>query len=248
MPKGTSSRKHIYYVYALLDPRKPGYFRYGRWVFHNEPFYIGKGKGNRVDFHLFECSLKTKSHKNNKLKKILSEGLQPVVTFKKSKLTEKQALKLEVSLIARIGRSNLKTGPLTNLTDGGEGTSGKITTEEAKAKLSAIAKARPPEYWLEQRKYRNPVPSEKEKKMWENFGKLHLGVKQSPEFIAKRVAARKGYKHSEETKQKMRDSRVGYRQTDEAKAKIRAANLGLKMSEATKQKIRDTIARKKAER
>jgi len=34
-----------YYVYALLDPRKNGPFKFDNIVFDYEPFYIGKGKG-----------------------------------------------------------------------------------------------------------------------------------------------------------------------------------------------------------
>ena len=33
----------IFYVYAYLDPRKPGVFQYKDFRFDYEPFYIGKG-------------------------------------------------------------------------------------------------------------------------------------------------------------------------------------------------------------
>ena len=245
MPKGKYSRKREFYIYALLDPRKEGLFRYGHWVFHFEPFYIGKGKGKRAQHHLMNCSLSSRSHKNNKIKSIKSKGLEPIIVIKKRNLTEKQALEAEVSLIDKIGRSNLKTGPLTNLTDGGEGTSGKITTEECKAKLRAVAKAKPKEYWIAQRKLRSPRLSNKEKKRQKEFSKCQLGVKQSDETIAKRVASRKGYRHSEATKQKMREARKGFRQSEETKAKLRAANLGHKVSEETKEKIRAGLTGRK---
>ena len=248
MPKGKYSRKREFYIYALLDPRKEGLFRYGHWVFHFEPFYIGKGKGNRAQHHLMNCSLSSKSHKNNKIKAIKFAGLEPIILIKKRNLTEKQALNTEVSLIDKIGRSNLKTGPLTNLTDGGEGTSGKITTDECKAKLSAAAKAKPKEYWLAQRQLRNPVPTKKEKARRKTFSKIRSGIKQSEELIAKRVEARSGYKHSEETKRKISSSSTGRRLTEEHKAKLRAANLGFKVAEKTKEKIRQgLIGRKQTE-
>lgn len=245
MPKGKYSRKREFYIYAILDPRKEGLFRYGHWVFHFEPFYIGKGKGNRAQHHLMNCSLSSKSHKNNKIKSIKSKGIEPIIVIKKRNLTEKQALTTEVSLIKKIGRANLKSGPLTNLTDGGEGTSGKITTDKCKAKLSAIAKAKPKEYWIAQRKLRNPIPSKKEKKRQKEFSKCQLGIKQSEELIAKRVEARKGYKHSEETKRKISQGNKGRHLSEEHKAKLRAANLGFKVSEETKEKIRARLTGRK---
>ncbi len=37
-----------FYVYIYLDPRKPGNFVYGDFLFKFEPFYDGKGKGDRI--------------------------------------------------------------------------------------------------------------------------------------------------------------------------------------------------------
>ncbi len=50
-------------------------------------------------------------------------------------LTEKEAFDLEIELISKIGRSDLKLGPLTNLTDGGEGQSGAVVKESTRQKL-----------------------------------------------------------------------------------------------------------------
>lgn len=112
------SRKKIFYVYALLDPRKAGPFKYGRWKFDFEPFYIGKGKGRRASSHLRHAST---SHKGNKIKRIFESGLVPIVVIKKRNLTEHQAFCLEATFIALIGRKG--NGPLTNSTSGGEGCS-----------------------------------------------------------------------------------------------------------------------------
>jgi hypothetical protein len=43
-----------FYVYAYLDPRKPGKYVYGEYVFDYGPFYIGKGFDNRMYIHLTE--------------------------------------------------------------------------------------------------------------------------------------------------------------------------------------------------
>ena len=131
------SRKKVFYVYALLDPRKPGYYRYGRWVFHYEPFYIGKGKANRIHLHgKKQDTDKQNRYKTRKINSIKREGYELVRVIKRSGLTEKQAHTLECTLIARVGRNNQGQGPLTNLTDGGEGTCGRIHKRKSKKQTS----------------------------------------------------------------------------------------------------------------
>jgi len=60
-----------YYIYAYLDPRKPGLYKYGEYEFSYEPFYIGKGKDNRLYDHLERNHLArgTNSLKDNIIKK-----------------------------------------------------------------------------------------------------------------------------------------------------------------------------------
>ena len=125
-----------YYTYVYLDPRKVGHYVYGDYEFNNEPFYIGKGCGDRFKEHLRESSLKIKSHKNRKINKILSMGLEPIIIIVSENIFESDAFELEKKLIKIIGRYDLKNGPLTNITDGGEGLSGLIKSDEHKEKLS----------------------------------------------------------------------------------------------------------------
>ena len=108
----------IFYTYAYL--RKDG-----------TPYYIGKGKGDRA-YH----SRRKGAKKPKDIKRII---------FLKKNLSEEEAFKHEVYMIALFGQKDKGTGILWNLTDGGDGSSGRIytTTEETKRKLSAAHKGKP---------------------------------------------------------------------------------------------------------
>lgn len=129
------SNEPIFYVYVYLDPRKPGKYVYGEYEFEYEPFYVGKGKNKRLYDHL--KSVGKNPYFSRKIKKIQNElGFDPIIIKYKEFLIENMSLNLEISMIQKIGRYNLKKGPLCNLTDGGEGTTGIIDTEETKIKKS----------------------------------------------------------------------------------------------------------------
>jgi len=92
-----------YYVYQYI--RKDG-----------SPYYIGKGKDNRA-------------YINNR-----STPKPPEIDriqLIKENLTEEEAFDLECNLIALYGRKDLGTGILRNLTNGGEGVSGRISRPES---------------------------------------------------------------------------------------------------------------------
>lgn len=118
----------IFYVYVYLDPRKPGKYVYGDFQFDYEPFYVGSGQRKRYLSHAKDSVLHRdnsnplKSHKILKIIKETSrEQLVRLIVKIKKNLYLDDAQKLEIKLIQTIGRYDLKTGPLTNLTDGGEG-------------------------------------------------------------------------------------------------------------------------------
>ena len=59
-------------MYAFLDTRKPGKYRYGKYTFEYEPFYIGKGCGNRSSVHFISTNEKNRNpYKTNKINKII---------------------------------------------------------------------------------------------------------------------------------------------------------------------------------
>lgn len=131
--------KKEYYVYVYLDTRKYSNYMYGDYNFDYEPIYIGKGKGNRYKQHLMEYNfLKDRNKlKINKIKKIIREtDKEPKIIIFEENLTEKQAKDLETKMISIIGRKDLEQGPLTNLTDGGEGSTGRIVSEKTRKKIS----------------------------------------------------------------------------------------------------------------
>ncbi len=124
-----------HYVYCLIDPR------------NSLPFYIGKGKGKRMYSHERDVKNGKIPNSNNtylfrKIKNILELGLHIIYNKLAENIDNTTALLVEVKEIRKIGRSNLGLGPLCNLTDGGEGNSGKIISEASKLKMSAAAKER----------------------------------------------------------------------------------------------------------
>lgn len=139
--------KNSCYVYCYLNTLKPGIYVYntliGQIIFDYQPFYIGKGSNKRYLDHLkFPNTDKNKLKQNIINKIILETNNYPTITFIKTRLSHKEALILEINLIESIGRRSLNNGPLTNLTNGGDGCVGFIFTEELKQRWSELAKKR----------------------------------------------------------------------------------------------------------
>ena len=113
-----------------------------------EPFYVGKGKGDRAESHLKKAK---NTHLRRRIAKMLSEGLHPLIE-KICAINEDHALFLEVCLISVLGRQDLNRGPLLNHTDGGDGL--KNASPETRAKMAAakLGKKRAPfsEEWKQE--------------------------------------------------------------------------------------------------
>lgn len=86
------------YVYLLIDPET------------KEPFYIGKGVGNRVFQHFDDDA---DSDKVRMIQALREKGLEPVVELLRYGLTDKEAALVEASAIDLIG-----VGKLTNIVRG----------------------------------------------------------------------------------------------------------------------------------
>lgn len=105
-----------FYVYEIIDPKT------------NLPFYVGKGSGKRYLHHIADSKREkpydTNMHKINKIRKILNEGLEPVINIIFRTEDEMEALNYESELIKKYGRIVDDTGILTNLRDSDSNLSG----------------------------------------------------------------------------------------------------------------------------
>jgi hypothetical protein len=159
----------MYYCYILLDPTKPGKFQYENFSFEYEPFYIGKGKGNRIDSH--DKPKDTKTHKRAKIQKIKKLDLEIIKIKLFEDLSESSAFELEKSTISLIGRKDKNEGPLLNLTDGGEGASGHTHSAETKEKRSNTII----EWWILLKEDKQRY-DDRNMKISESISKLQKGV------------------------------------------------------------------------
>ena len=119
--------RKIYYVYGLFRP----------W--NGSPCYIGKGHGKRWHAHF----LAAEKHYNPYLARIFAKAirlkLEVIVVIIRSNLIEQESLQTEIALIKAIGRADLGTGPLANMTAGGEGVDSKSGSKYAKERWEALS-------------------------------------------------------------------------------------------------------------
>ena len=169
-----------YYTYAYL--REDG-----------TPYYIGKGKGNRI---------------HSKNGRVFLPPPKERRIYLKQNLTEKEAFKHEVYMINVLGRKDNNTGILRNQSNGGEGSSGHVKSEEWKKMQS------------ERMKKNNPMHNPE---CLEKMRKKQTGKKQSEETISKRVSKTKGRKQSDEERQKRSEARKGIKFSEEHLENLRKA-------------------------
>lgn len=128
-------------------------------------FYVGIGKAGRAA---------SKSGRTAHWRNIVAKhGLQ--IQYVSRAVDRDLAVEMEQFLISWIGRQLDGSGPLVNITDGGEGCPGR----DKGKKLSAEHRAK--------------------------LAKAKLGIKQSAETVAKRVAKARGQKRTEDQRQRFKD-------------------------------------------
>lgn len=178
----------------------------------NEPFYVGKGKDNRA----------WKSTSRSKYWSRVVKKYGYIVKIVEENLSEEEAYKKEKELIKLYGRRDLKTGILINMTDGGDGYTGGIITEELREKHRKNSTGR-------------KHTEESKKKMSE----AQKGRLPSKEAIEKSRLSRIGLKQTEESNKKRSDTLIGrlfdkdsrYKLSEKAK-KVRTESEKKKMSES----------------
>lgn len=165
--------RNDFYVYVLLDPRKPGDYQYGPLRFKHEPFYVGKGKGNRDASHFRpgniarDAKTQKNTHKVNKIRKIVEAGFYPAPVRIKTGVDEAKAFLYEARAITLIGRG--KHGPLVNCTDGGEGVSGYKWSKAARERFADFWQAWHASLTEDERAKRKAMFSQLNKERWDSF-------------------------------------------------------------------------------
>ena len=171
----------------MVNPNR--FYTYAYLREDRTPYYIGKGQGKRA-YYKYRKGLKPPKDKSR-------------IIFLKQNLTEEEAFKHEIYMIAVFGRKDLGTGILHNRTNGGDGASGAIFSECHKKRIS------------EARKGKKLSDETKEK-----IRECNKGKKLSDETKKKIGEFHKGKKVSEETKIKMSESQKGRTLTEDHKMKI----------------------------
>lgn len=181
-------RADTWFVYALVDDREPEDVRY---------IGITNNPAKRLRDHVRDSAVET-TRKANWVASVISTGGNILLGILKGGLTHHDAKSAEIELIRYFRSSDDR---LTNLTDGGDGTSGYIPSAETRAKMRAAFLGKPGTPHTEDAKRR--------------IGESKIGIPRSEETRAKLSAAKIG--------------KPGPKHTDASRRKISLGNLGKKM-------------------
>lgn len=221
-------------VDATLPQERCDFYVYVIFRSTGEPCYVGKGKGGRWQQHI------KKSH-NRRLARIYANagGDLPIVKVRVG-LTNSEACATEIAFISALGRLDLDTGGLVNLTAGGEGAPGWKATDETRAKMAAVRRG----------KKRTGETLARIRAVLLERNALMKGKSHSAEHKARIAAAGVGRQPTQETRNKLSKANRGKKKgplTPEHKGKISLFQAGRKKSDETKAKMADASRRSMAD-
>jgi hypothetical protein len=216
-----SGRK--YYIYILFRPC-------------GTPFYVGKGRGDRIRLHERFAIAGRAGHKAALIRSIWRSNQHVGYRIEAWFDDENDAFAYEQLLIAHIGRE-ANGGPLVNLTDGGEGPSGfrQVITPEMRAKISAslTGRTKSPEHVAKVAAKRRG-----QRHSLETRAKMSEAVNK-PEAKAKIAIARRGFKQTAESNEKNRRAHLGKPLSAAHREAIGAAHRGMKRPQAFRERMRE---------
>jgi hypothetical protein len=151
------------------------------------PYYIGKGKDGRAWNHFKG--------------EIMPPADRARIRILACHLSEFEAHLLEIKLIALYGRKDLGTGILRNKTDGGEGSSGRVMSEESK-ELSRLSNLEA--YSKDEVRKRHASSMESVWSSEERNSKISNSLRGGKNPMFGKTSPMKGKIHSEESKARMK--------------------------------------------
>ena len=175
----------------MVNPNR--FYTYAYLREDRTPYYVGKGTGDRI------------YRTTGRIINLPKDRLR--IIYLKQNITEAEAFRHEIYMIAVFGRKDIGTGILHNRTDGGEGNSGWVPSEETRRKQSEVAKVRvvseETKIKISEAMKGRTYSDEYKKKMSE------IKKNQSEETRRKNSEANKGKILSEETKRKISEAMKG---------------------------------------
>ena len=173
----------MYYTYAFLREDRT-------------PYYVGKGKGNRA-YRRGKYDIKPPKDKSR-------------IILLKQNLTEQEAFKHEIYMIAVFGRKDLGTGILHNRTNGGGGSSGTIMSEETRRKMSESQKGKTVSEETRRKlseAHKGKTVSEEHRRRLQSYNINKVVSEETKRKMSETRKGRPGKPHTEETKRRLSDIR-----------------------------------------